>query len=424
MYELALQPVSVFTYDAPAIGKELTPRGGTSRPPCGSTCWKPDKPGDSDGTEFLDPATALLDDMHVCEPIFGEKIMETAMRVGRTAVATEIPSAIPLMELSTGFWAFKTLAAAHELDLFSRLAGGKGITVAELAEALGLHPRPAEMLLTGCAALGLLEKADGRYRNTLLSETYLVRGKPYYFGGFVQMADKRLYAGWSNLIGALRTNRPTTWDPAAQSSMFDGEDPTVLALFWEAMHSLSTMTARKLGEAVDLGRFRRLLDIGGGSGAYDIELCKQYGALRATVFDLPHVAAIAAGKIAEAGLTDRIETVGGNFFERLPADHDVHLLSMILHDWDEAKDRALLRRSFEALPSGGAVVISELLVNDEKTGPAPAALMSLNMLIETEGRNYTPAEYSAWLEDAGFRRIETVWFDAPAANGAVIGRKP
>ncbi len=340
------------------------------------------------------------------------------------AATPELPSAVPLMALSTGFWAFKTLAAAHELDLFSRLAGGAGITVAGLTEALGLNPRPAEMLLTGCAALGLLEKTDGRYRNTPLSEAYLVRGKPYYFGGFVQMADKRLYAGWGKLAEALRTNRPTTWDPAAQSSIFDGEDPTMLALFWEAMHSLSTMTARKLGEAVDLGHFRRLLDIGGGSGAYDIELCKQYGALRATVFDLPHVAAIAAGKIAEAGLADRIETSGGSFFDHLPADHDVHLLSMILHDWDEAKNRALLSRSFEALPSGGAVVISELLVNDEKTGPAPAALMSLNMLIETEGRNYTPGEYSAWLEEAGFRRIETVWFDAPAANGAVIGRKP
>ena len=336
----------------------------------------------------------------------------------------ELPSAAPLMALSTGFWAFKTLAAAHELDLFSRLTSGAGITVAELAERLDLHPRPAEMLLTGCAALGLLEKTDGRYRNTPLSEAFLVRGKPYYFGGFVQMADKRLYAGWGRLTEALRTNRPTTWDPAVQSSMFDGEDPMVLALFWEAMHSLSMMTARKLGEAVDLSHFRRLLDIGGGSGAYDIELCKLYGEMRATVFDLPHVAAIAARRIAEAGLTDRIETAGGSFFEQLPKDHDVHLLSMILHDWDEAENLALLRRSFEALPSGGAVVISELLVNDEKTGPAPAALMSLNMLIETEGRNYTPAEYSAWLEEAGFRHVETVWFDAPAASGAVIGRKP
>jgi predicted O-methyltransferase YrrM len=351
---------------------------------------------------------------------------ETRLRASDQPIVTtqELPSAVPLMALSTGFWAFKTLAAAHEAGLFSHLAGGASTTVGELAEALGLHPRPAEMLLTGCAALGLLEKTDGRYRNTPLSEAFLVRGKPYYFGGFVQMADKRLYAGWGKLTEALRTNRPTTWDPAVQSSMFDGEDPTMLALFWEAMHSVSTMTARKLGEAVDLNHFRRLLDIGGGSGAYDIELCKLYGELRATVFDLPHVAAIAAGKITEAGLTDRIETAGGNFFEQLPEDHDVHLLSMILHDWDEAKNRALLRRSFEALPSGGAVVISELLVNDEKTGPAPAALMSLNMLIETEGRNYTPTEYSAWLEEAGFRHIETVWFDAPAANGAVIGRKP
>jgi hypothetical protein len=156
------------------------------------------------------------------------------------AATPELPSAIPLMALSTGFWAFKTLAAAHELDLFSRLAGGAGVTVARLAETLGLHPRPAEMLLTGCAALGLLDKTDGRYRNTPLSEAYLVRGKPYYFGGFVQMADKRLYAGWGRLTEALRTNRPTTWDPSAQSSMFDSEDPTMLALFWEAMHSLST----------------------------------------------------------------------------------------------------------------------------------------------------------------------------------------
>ena len=348
----------------------------------------------------------------------GSTSSETTLR------GAELPSAIPLMALATGFWASKTLAAAHELDLFSHLAGGAGVTVAELEEQFGLHPRPAEMLLTGCAALGLLEKTDGRYRNSPLSEAYLVRGKPYYFGGFVQMADKRLYPGWDKLTEALRTNRPTTWDPAVQSSMFDGEDPMVLSLFWEAMHSLSTMTARKLGEAVDLSHFRRLLDIGGGSGAYDIELCGQYGELRATVFDLPHVAAIAAGKIAEAGLTDRIDTVDGNFFEQLPGDHDVHLLSMILHDWDEAKSRALLYRSFRALPSGGTVVISELLVNDEKTGPAPAALMSLNMLIETEGRNYTPAEYSAWLDEAGFRHIETVWFDAPAANGAVIGRKP
>ena len=138
------------------------------------------------------------------------------------AMTRELPSAVPLMALSTGFWAFKTLAAAHELDLVSRLANGPGITVAGLAEALGLHPRPAEMLLTGCAALGLLDKADGRYRNTPLSDAYLVRGKPYYFGGFVEMADKRLYAGWGRLSEALRAtvfDLPHVAAPAASGAV-------------------------------------------------------------------------------------------------------------------------------------------------------------------------------------------------------------
>src|SRR5690606_31333121 len=133
---------------------------------------------------------------------------ETGLQAAdQSAAAQEFPSAVPLMALSTGFWAFKTLAAAHELGLFDHLSGSRGTTVGELAQTLGLHPRPAEMLLTGCAALGLLEKAENRYRNTPLSEAYLVRGKPYYFGGFVQMADKRLYAGWGKLTEALRTNR-------------------------------------------------------------------------------------------------------------------------------------------------------------------------------------------------------------------------
>ena len=335
-------------------------------------------------------------------------------------------SPVPLMQLATSFWAFKTLAAAHELDLFTRLSGAGGTTSAELAETLVIDQRPAEMLLTGCAALGLLEKAGGTYVNSALADEYLVRGKPYYFGGFVQMLDKRLYPGWGKLTAAIRTNRPTTWDPDRQTSLFDGEDPDMLAVFWEAMHSLSTFTARSLGEAVDLSAFRRLLDVGGGSGAYDIELCRLHPDLRATVYDLPFVTEIAARKIKDVALTDRIETLSGDFFtdSAFPAGHDVILLSMIMHDWNEERDRAILKKCWDALPSGGMVIISELLVNDEKTGPAPAALMSLNMLIEAEGRNYTPFEYSEWLHDLGFRDIRTVWFEAPGANGAVIARKP
>jgi 3-hydroxy-5-methyl-1-naphthoate 3-O-methyltransferase len=340
--------------------------------------------------------------------------------------ASPVASPVPLMQLSTGFWAFKTLAVAHELDVFTRLSGTPGISSGELAHILGIQERPADMLLTGCAALGLLEQHDGRYHNSPLAEEFLVRGKPYYFGGCVQMFDQRLYPGWGKLLEAVCTNRPTTWDPDTQASLFDGEDPALLALFWEAMHSLSTFTARTLGETLDFGPFSRLLDLGGGSGAFDVELCRRYPHLRATIFDLPVAIATASEKVRQSGLTGRVQTVIGDFFAdaTLPPDHDVILLSMILHDWSEAKDRELLRKCYDALPAGGTIIICELLVNDEKSGPVPAALMSLNMLIETEGRNYTAAEYRAWLSETGFRDIHTLWFEAAGANGVVVGRKP
>lgn len=169
-----------------------------------------------------------------------------------------------------------------------------------------------------------------------------------------------------------------------------------------------------------------LLDIGGGSGAYDIELCRRNPNLRATVFDLPPVCKIATEKVGSAGFGDRIEVTPGDFLAdaELPAGHDVVLLSMIMHDWTPEQDLAILRKCFAALPSGGQIVISELLVNDDKTGPPAAALMSLNMLVETVGRNYTPAEYGTWLRDTGFVDVETVWFEAPGANGVVLARKP
>jgi precorrin-6B methylase 2 len=335
-------------------------------------------------------------------------------------------SPLPLMQLSVGFWSFKALATAYELDLFTRLSGTAGRTVDELAETLGVAQRPAELLATACASLGLLERRDGRYVNSALADEFLVRGKPYHFGGWVQMLDRRLYPAWGRLTEAVRANRPTSWNPDEQAHIFDGEDPLMLALFWEAMHSLSSCTARELGAHVDLSGRTALLDIGGGSAAYDIELCRRYPDLRATVFDLPPVCEIAARHVASAGFQGRIAVTSGDFLadRELPAGHDVVLLSMIMHDWTPEQDLAILRKCFAALPSGGRIVISELLVNDEKTGPPAAALMSLNMLVETVGRNYTSAEYGNWLRDAGFVDIETVWFEAPGANGAILARKP
>jgi 3-hydroxy-5-methyl-1-naphthoate 3-O-methyltransferase len=336
------------------------------------------------------------------------------------------PSPIPLMQLATSFWAFKTLATAVELDLFTRIARSGSITVQQFAEAHGFDPRPAEMLLTGCASLGLLQRAGAGYANTSLADEFLVRDMPYYFGGFVTMLDKRLYSGWDKLPDAMRHNRPTTWDPSKQTSLFDGADPQMMATFWQAMHSLSTFTARTLADAVDLSGFRKLLDVGGGSAAFDIELCRKYPNLSSTVYDLPFVTDIASQNIRTAGMEGRVTVHPGDFFAepQFPAGHDAILFSMIMHDWNEEQNRELLRKAHDALPVGGIVIISELLVNDEKSGPPAAALMSLNMLVETEGgRNYTPSEYRSWLTAAGFGKVDVRWFDAAGANGAVIGYK-
>ncbi len=331
------------------------------------------------------------------------------------------------MHLVAGVWGFKTLAVGVEFGLFTRLAGGRTVTVAEAAAEFGLDERPADLLLSASASLGLLEKAGDGYRNSALAEQFLVEGRPYYFGAQVRYSDLRTYLPWHRVGEALRGNRPLTWDPQQQDSLFDTTDPELVAQFWDAMFATSRFTARALADAYDFGAHRRLLDVGGGAGAFPIEFCLRLPELRATILDLPHVCVRAGERIAEAGLTDRIGTVAGDFLAdpALPDGHDVILLSMILHDWDEPTNRALLARCHAALPPGGVIVISELLLNDERTGPPEAALMGMNMLVETEGgKNYSGAEYRRWLTDAGFVDVRTVPFEAPGANGAVLARRP
>ncbi|MEV0375363.1 methyltransferase [Streptomyces sp. NPDC050636] len=339
---------------------------------------------------------------------------------------TTVPlSPAPLMQLATGFWSFKTFAASIELGLYDLLAQHQGCTVEEVAKALDLRHRPADLLLAACASLDLLDKQADRYLNSPLADQYLVTTRPGYFGGFVRFCDQREYPAWHRVTEALRTDRPVTWDPATQDSVFSAEDPVMLELFWEAMHSISVSTARTLGEVYDFGTHLRLLDVGGGSGAFPVELAKRYKHLSASVYDLPHACRVAEKKIEAAGLQNVVNTLEGDFLrdDTLPLGYDAILLSLILHDWDEPTGRALLRKCRAALPSDGVLLICELLLNDERTGPPSAALMGMNMLVESSGgKNYSGAEYTAWLSEAGFAHTEIVPLDAAGANAVIVAR--
>jgi precorrin-6B methylase 2 len=330
------------------------------------------------------------------------------------------------MQLTSGIYAFKALALATELGVFTDLSDGRGTTLAALAERHGLDRRPAELLLTACTALGLLRlDSSGSYRNTPMSEEYLVRGKPYYFGGWVTVVDRHEYPAYLKLADSLRGNHPTTWDVERQESLFAPDDPVMTQHFWDGMHSLSAYTARLLADALDFGQVSRLLDVGGGGAAFGIELCRRHPHLHTTVFDLPFVCELTRPRVTDAKLEDRIDFVAGDFFaDRLPGGHDAVLLSNILHDWGESDVQKILDACADALSPGGLLLICESFVDDTKQGPPLAALMSLNMLVETWGRNYTAAEYSTWLRAAGLEPEGVTPFEGLGANGVLVARKP
>ena|SRR5690242_9332066 len=189
---------------------------------------------------------------------------------------------------------------------------------------------------------------------------------------------------------------------------------------------MSVFRAKAVFETFDLSHFNHLLDAGGASGAYCIEACRKYPRLRATIFDRPSALGTAREKIAGADLSDRIETIAGDFFkEELPHGADVVLLSQVLHDWSPERNRVILDKCFDALSPMGLVLVCELMMHDEKTGPELAALVSLNMLIATEGGcNYTWSEYTAWLEAAGFSEVQRISVPSTGGLGILVGRKP
>jgi SAM-dependent methyltransferase len=327
-----------------------------------------------------------------------------------------------IMELGLAFWGSKTLLSAVELGVFTELAAGPRHGD-ELAARLGLHPRSASDFLDALVALGMLARRDGAYANTAETDLFLDRGKPSYIGGMLEMANARLYPFWGWLTDALQTGEAQN-EARTGGDFFASlyADPQRLHQFLHAMTGLSAGASIAIAERFPFDRYRSVLDLGCAGGGLLVQLARTHPHLRAIGLDLPAVRDTFERYIRSFELQERIAFVAGDFFnDRLP-EADVITLGHVLHDWNLEQKKQLLRGAYEALPSGGAVIVFEAIVDDDRRENAFGLLMSLNMLIETPGGfDYTGADCERWMRETGF--ANTYVERLPGPDSMVVGIK-
>ncbi len=328
-----------------------------------------------------------------------------------------MPNPEPIIELIYAFRRSKTMFAAASLGVFDRLHDA----AARPEDFEGLNRDAMERLLDGCVALGLLQKDGGLYRNTPMADEYLWRGSSRTLAGYILYSNAALIPMWRHLEDAVRegTNR---WEPVfgfPASALFDHYFKTETSKrdFLLGMHGFGQLSSPHVVQAFDLSRFHSMVDLGGGTGHLALAAVEHYPGMKAAVFDLPK-----AIDFARQFTGDKVELITGDFFADPLPHADLYALGRILHDWTEAKIRRLLPKIHAALPSGGGLLVAEMLLDDDKSGPVDAAMQSLNMLVVAEGKERTLAEYRTLLESEGFTAIEGKRTGVPL--DVIIARKP
>lgn len=328
-----------------------------------------------------------------------------------------------IMQLGLGFWASKTLLSAVELGVFSELAGGE--LEAEALEArLGLHPRSSRDFLDALVALGMLDRSDGRYGNTPSTDLFLDRTKPTYVGGMLEMANARLYPFWASLTEGLQTGTLQNEAKDGGVGLFDAlyEDPARLAQFAHAMSGISAGAAHAIAAKFPWSNHGTVIDIGCAEGIMPVVVAQAHDHITGGGFDLPPLEPIFDGFVAQCGLGDRLRFTGGDFFADPLPTADVLVMGHILHDWNLDEKHQLLRKAYDALPDGGALIVYDAIIDDERRLNAFGLLMSLNMLIETQGGfDYTGADCRGWMQEAGFRETYVEHLAGP--DSMVVGIK-
>lgn len=344
------------------------------------------------------------------------------MTATTTSNAATPPNPGHLMQLGLGFWGARAFLSAVELGVFSVLAGGP-LTETQLRERLKLHPRSSQDFFDTLVALGVLRRVDGEYSNTPDTAAFLDRAKPSYIGGIFEMAAKRLYPFWTHLTEALRTGQPQNeaksgGDPFAQLY----SNPEGLRTFLTSMTGLSMNAGRIMAAKFPWQRYKSFTDVGGAQGGVAAQIALAHPHLTGLVFDLPQVEPLSKEYLRSLNLDSRVKFQSGNFFNEPLPRTDVLIMGHILHDWGLEQKLTLLRKAYAALPEGGALIVFDAMIDNERSTNTVGLLMSLNMLIETPaGFDYTPIDCQEWLASTGFSDM-TVEALGPTES-MVIARK-
>ena len=295
-----------------------------------------------------------------------------------------------LAKLWGGFRASRVVLTANNYEVFEHLRSGK--TADEIAGILGTDNRATEILLDALTALGLLRKTGPRYRNAPVAKRFLVKGGPAYQGDMLRHADT-LWKNWYGLDDVLKTGSPNR----AGGRNHDA--------FIKAMHNNAVLRVKDVIDAVDLRGVKRALDLGGGPGTYTVELAKR--GISVTLFDLPNTIEVARTMIRPP-LLRKIHFLEGDFhINDIGQGYDLAFISQVFHSFSEDENRVLLKKVRDALNPKGRIAIHEFYLDKNRAFPAPGALFSVNMLVNTaSGRSYAPQEMKRWLSQTGFKMLK------------------
>jgi hypothetical protein len=335
-------------------------------------------------------------------------------------VSEMLPNPGPLMRLALAYRSSMILFAAAELDVFTHLANGHN-TVDALAERSGAQQEPMRLLLEACAAEGMVATDGETYRNTPVTDAFLVRGRHSYGGNGLKYAED-LYPAWGKLADLVRSGRPVM-----EPETILGIDKAKTRAFVLAMHERARGMSSVLPHGADFTGRTRLLDVGGGPGTYSIALVQQFEGLQSTVLDLPGVLEVTREIVQEHGCNDRIELRPGDYLtSAFGSGYDAVLLSGMMHRETGDTCRLLLRKSFDAMQSGGMVVVSDVFFDDDRKSSPPFAIhFALNMMLTSrDGSAHAKTEMVRWLQEVGFAQVAVRDLPPPNPHSLVIGFKP